>query len=940
MLLSTANAGPRNLESVRTPDLLPQGLRDDAKNLIDLLESYYSYLNSDDMPTREIGSISSLKDIDVVSSKYINQIEELIGKSVPNSKVLNRVELYKIIVKYYNTRGSEDSIHTFFKIFFDEIVEIVYPKDSLFDLSGGDWSWSDDDVLEDTTHEVLIRAVADQINVILGGLEYSALSTDGSGQLISIEYKAEVDGQYETLVDYSNGVTTVTPGNKSRLTISSTALNDGTTTYDIPSILYFTGFGVDDKPTYSDQSNYTEVFYGSTTRIEWDGTNWLFTLGSSQGDLFTFYSSEDVADPTLVTTWSNAWTGLVAGSIDNISFGLTTNGQIFNALFNTAGFNNDVLIRADILSNDWTANYEVTPRTYLSSNPLPNDAPVGQFAIMNGGFLRPFIFGQATLVNGLVVWQKYSYILEYKYGDNRSFISDNRKLFDGNYWQDYSYVIKSDLDATAWYDEYRKFVHPAGLKMFSAIAIEVVSRNKWTEEVNYESSDSLNDFSWLRALIPPSVYNDASIGYHTPKFQPGYLREKILRYVITYLLPGNHDTNLLRLVLLSFQYITPAINVQTSYVRTQYQGSEKFIDDCKVSEGWLSKTVGGASEEYSIINKDKIYNISSYVNPKPTTLDGVAYYLFDSSTARDAILPYNKIGPMTNAITGAGALDVTTYSSSTTQYGGGPAVVNNAGFPFYSDGQIDYIYFGGNTSRIFFNPVVSIPTSSWEVTGTSNGVFAAKRNSNNAVRFAGHGIDSNSPNAPAGYLVGTYLLPGFSTQAVIDEAKQTLINKGAPAQISDLVSHWAYREDIVEIDSNMYDTSQVTSLDSFCLQCFNLTKVNSFNITNVLTFQYAWQNCTSLVNFPENFFDNWNATPAGLCFNGAWIGCTSLSATSVENILNSIDFSGVTISAGITESSRRIIITYDTNTGTPDIATTVSSLQSKNWVVVLNGVTQ
>ena len=60
------------------------------------------------------------------------------------------------------------------------------------------------------------------------------------------------------------------------------------------------------------------------------------------------------------------------------------------------------------------------------------------------------------------------------------------------------------------------------------------------------------------------------------------------------------------------------------------------------------------------------------------------------------------------------------------------------------------------------------------------------------------------------------------------------------------------------------------------------------------TFKFTWRSCSSLVDFPAGFFDSWApASVANECFDKTWDGCDSLSATSVENILVSIDFSGI-----------------------------------------------
>jgi len=107
-------------------------------------------------------------------------------------------------------------------------------------------------------------------------------------------------------------------------------------------------------------------------------------------------------------------------------------------------------------------------------------------------------------------------------------------------------------------------------------------------------------------------------------------------------------------------------------------------------------------------------------------------------------------------------------------------------------------------------------------------------------------------------------------------------------------------------------------------------------MNNATTFYRAWRFCSNLVTFPPNVFDNWTGTPANNCFNITWQYCGNLSATSVENILNSIDTSGQSAPA----SGVDITISYNTGTGTPSIATAVTNLKSRGWTITLNGVAQ
>jgi hypothetical protein len=108
------------------------------------------------------------------------------------------------------------------------------------------------------------------------------------------------------------------------------------------------------------------------------------------------------------------------------------------------------------------------------------------------------------------------------------------------------------------------------------------------------------------------------------------------------------------------------------------------------------------------------------------------------------------------------------------------------------------------------------------------------------------------------------------------------------------------------------------------------------NVTDAKTFENCWQYCEYLRDFPAGFFDNWTGTPANNCFASTWNNCPSLTAQSVENILNSIDTSGQSAPG----AGPNIMIDYDTGTGTPNVTTAVTNLKSRGWTITLNGVLQ
>lgn len=144
MILTTAavpsTRGARSAELEKVSTLLPHHLREGeaAKRIITFIDEYYKYLNENGLPSYELKSIVSEHDIDRVSAKYIDNFANEIAKTVPNSRVIDRVTLYKYIVSYYKERSTEDTVIAFFRIFLGALAEVYFPSQDLFRVSAGE----------------------------------------------------------------------------------------------------------------------------------------------------------------------------------------------------------------------------------------------------------------------------------------------------------------------------------------------------------------------------------------------------------------------------------------------------------------------------------------------------------------------------------------------------------------------------------------------------------------------------------------------------------------------------------------------------------------------------------------------------------------------------------------------------------------------------------
>ena len=135
---STASTKRKTKESIRVESLLPQELRENSVRLTQLLEDYYEFMNKGFQPSYELNSILEERDIDT-AEHYLNLIQKEIAATIPRSIQTDKVKLYKNLVRYYNIRGSTESIETFFKILLQDDVEIYYPKNNMLIPSDGKW---------------------------------------------------------------------------------------------------------------------------------------------------------------------------------------------------------------------------------------------------------------------------------------------------------------------------------------------------------------------------------------------------------------------------------------------------------------------------------------------------------------------------------------------------------------------------------------------------------------------------------------------------------------------------------------------------------------------------------------------------------------------------------------------------------------------------------
>lgn len=90
-------------------------------------------------PSHVMNNIERAMDIDSNAQKYLELMQKEIASVIPRDITVNKRNLYKNIIDYYKVRGSSDSIEIFFRLLFNDEVEVQFPWDKTLIPSSGNW---------------------------------------------------------------------------------------------------------------------------------------------------------------------------------------------------------------------------------------------------------------------------------------------------------------------------------------------------------------------------------------------------------------------------------------------------------------------------------------------------------------------------------------------------------------------------------------------------------------------------------------------------------------------------------------------------------------------------------------------------------------------------------------------------------------------------------
>lgn len=409
----------------------PGFFREEYPKMIEFAKAYYNFIAG----KTENGNIYDIRDLDETSGYFIEALKREYAYNTPRFAFLNDVEFIRAASNFYSAKGSEESFKFLFRIMFDSEVDLMYPSEQIFKPSTAKW-----EQLQSIKVSLLNNSVP-ATDFIGSFLTLRNSSNESQNILVADAISiSEFDNEFEILFSteliIDINIDDVVVGENFLAKITPTLASAKPL---IPGVKFKVG----------------QVIRFTTTTGT-GGVGVVTAIDSNSGIKHVKMLQFGTAYPTnfyLSVTPDGVFTqttgSYVAGS------GPTTANVHAVAQDVTEGF----LEEGDILKTDYVLND--------SAGAYPNYVEPGY----HGTYVSEFTIRQVFVLD-----EDYSALLICKIGavakypgkhvDMTGFPSNSSVLQDNNYYQDFSYVVKTDRNIKEYRDVMTNMVHPSGMKMF------------------------------------------------------------------------------------------------------------------------------------------------------------------------------------------------------------------------------------------------------------------------------------------------------------------------------------------------------------------------------------------------------------------------------------------------------------------------------------------
>lgn len=435
---------------------LPEFVREDHELFIAFVKAYYEWTEQDGNVLHFLQGFEDNMDVDLAEDQFIDQFIKEMATTFPKNVLIDRDELLKIIREFYIAKGSEDSFKFLFTLLYNADIEIQKPRQFIHKSSTGQYQ-SNDFAYITADNEFKLRDVfalsPENIAAQITGVDSGAIAIIdlftttffGNQKIFKLDissYQGRFNPDEDVLLDI-NGVQYQ---EKIYGIINNLIVSDGGTNYKL-----------DDPVTITDPTGRRAK--AKIKRLGLGGFDSVTILaagtGYSVGDLIGAVPLLDSPGYGFLAQVKEVGVGgeIEAVQIINQGYDYTKKAPGFvksspgvGAQLELNGENIGKIIEMEVF--DSGLNYS-DPGTIVVTIDSTDGVGASFTPDLRGVFNEP----------------KF-------YTNQDDWPSNYDRILDSYYYQDYAYVIQSEVSPHEWLGTIKRINHPAGMEIFGSLLLE------------------------------------------------------------------------------------------------------------------------------------------------------------------------------------------------------------------------------------------------------------------------------------------------------------------------------------------------------------------------------------------------------------------------------------------------------------------------------------
>ena len=236
-------------------ELVPDHVESSYPDLVNFLKTYALYLERQNKSGFYLNALDIQRDIDFVEDNLLTELQNEIGIAIPRDFATNPRMFYKRLVEFYKSRGTPESITSFFRMIYDDEVETYFPYVDMLTPSNGQWTDQATAIQSDRTAFTAVNIIT-----ISGTPTVVSGNNDDNNAILLDDDVIFVNNTYQTPgTDYTEEVYSDSGVTKYRLTFTS-ALSNGDVVRTYPKGLFTNNDGFLSDKKYIQDSYYYQQF--------------------------------------------------------------------------------------------------------------------------------------------------------------------------------------------------------------------------------------------------------------------------------------------------------------------------------------------------------------------------------------------------------------------------------------------------------------------------------------------------------------------------------------------------------------------------------------------------------------------------------------------------------------------------------------------------------